>query len=151
VDDSEFVRLRNWLGKTQEQLCRLLGTSVRAVRSYEQGWRPVPVYVERQMLFLLSRHRAAPKPTKKCWDMHECPVEIRKQCPAWEFRAGELCWFIAGTHCQGSVQTDWSEKMRLCRQCEMLRPLLKLGETEGGRKSAKKTRKKKPRATQTST
>ncbi len=136
MDDHELTRLRTWLGKTQQELSHLLGTSVRAVRSYEQGWRPVPVHVERHMLFLLSRHRAAPKPKKKCWDIHRCPEAVRYQCPAWEFQAGDLCWFITGTYCDGEVQTNWAEKMQICRECRILQPLLRLGETDGSRESA---------------
>jgi len=127
VDDDEFSHLRLWLKKTQEELGQLLGISVQAVRSYEQGWRPVPVHVERHLLFLVSRRSAAPGSSKPCWIVRDCPQAVRKACPAWEFQTGEICWFITGTHCHGTVQSDWAEKMQLCRQCEMLRPLLQLG------------------------
>ena len=42
------------IGKTQKQLSELLGTSLKAIQSFEQGWRKVPVHIERQMLFLLT-------------------------------------------------------------------------------------------------
>ncbi|MFW6216346.1 MAG: helix-turn-helix domain-containing protein [Desulfohalobiaceae bacterium] len=59
MDNQEFSLLRSRLGKTQKQLAQLLlGTSIKAVHSYEQGWRSVPVHVERQMLFLVTRKRA---------------------------------------------------------------------------------------------
>jgi len=124
VTRDEFARLRSRLEKTQEELSRLLGVSVRAVHSYEQGWRSVPVHVERQLLFLVARALAGKRSRKPCWTVTDCPTSVRNECPAWEFRTGDLCWFISGTHCQGKVQVNWREKMELCRSCEMLRPLL---------------------------
>ena len=47
VTAAVFIRLRKILQKTQPEMASLLGVSVRAIRSYEQGWRPVPVHVER--------------------------------------------------------------------------------------------------------
>ena len=41
-------------GKTQNQLARLLGTSFKAIQSFEQGWRNVPAHTERQLLLLLA-------------------------------------------------------------------------------------------------
>jgi hypothetical protein len=55
-----------------------------------------------------------------------CPVERRKICPAWEFKTGNLCWFINGTICEGGVQHDWKEKMKICRSCEVFRSLVPL-------------------------
>jgi hypothetical protein len=49
----------------------------------------------------------------------KCTTEQKKQCPAWEFKSGNLCWFINGTICDGSVHKNWEEKMKLCRSCEV--------------------------------
>jgi DNA-binding XRE family transcriptional regulator len=38
MDDKEFLRARKILEKTQKQLAELLGSSIKAVHSYEQGW-----------------------------------------------------------------------------------------------------------------
>ena len=51
MDSKEFCYIRKKLNKTQKQMAQLLGTSVKAVHSYEQGWRKVPAYVERQIFF----------------------------------------------------------------------------------------------------
>ena len=123
---NDFLAARKKLGKTQKQLAELLGASIKAIHSYEQGWRSVPAHVERQVFFLLSRQRdgenkPGPKP---CWTLKNCPAERRQQCPAWEFRAGTLCWFINGTICECQAQKNWQEKMKICRQCEVLKPLL---------------------------
>ncbi len=54
MNNKEFHVVRKELRKTQKKLSEILGTSVRAVQSFEQGWRRVPTHVERQLLFLLS-------------------------------------------------------------------------------------------------
>ena len=119
----EFATMRKRLGKTQSQMAALLGTSLKAVHSYEQGWRAVPGHVERQLFFLISRMRGrkAPKP---CWVVRECPPDRKQQCPAWEYRAGNLCWFINGTVCEGTNQKNWQAKMKICRSCKVLTSLL---------------------------
>jgi hypothetical protein len=65
------------------------------------------------------RHR------KSCWTIKKCSPDQRKKCPAWEFRAGDLCWFINGTVCEGKVQASWQKKMQICRNCEVFSSLLK--------------------------
>lgn len=123
MDRKEILRARKILSKTQKQLAELLGSSIKAIHSYEQGWRSVPAHVERQIFFLLSRKRGQKNP-KLCWIIKKCSPDRRKKCPAWEFQAGRLCWFINGTICEGSVQKDWKTKMQICRSCEILSSLL---------------------------
>jgi MOSC domain-containing protein YiiM len=124
LDSREFTHLRKALNKTQKEVATLLGTSLKAVHSYEQGWRAIPAHVERQILFLYLRRRNAPQKANVCWKTKRCPAEHRSQCPAWEFRAGTLCWFISGTICEGSAQRNWREKIAVCRECEVLASLL---------------------------
>jgi putative transcriptional regulator len=123
MDKQEFIRVRNHLRKTQTQMAQLLGTSGKAVESYEQGWRRIPVHFERQVLFLLSMKGPRDEGTP-CWILQDCPVEMRNKCPAWEFQAGHYCWFINGTMCQGKKQKNWETKMKMCRKCEVFRSLL---------------------------
>jgi len=124
MDDKEFFRARKILEKTQKQLSELLGSSIKAVHSYEQGWRKVPAHVERQIFFLLARKQGGEQATKACWTIKKCPKKRKTQCPAYEFQAGRLCWFINGTICEGEVQQNWQEKMKICRECEVLKNLL---------------------------
>lgn len=124
MDSEKFFQARKKLGKTQKQLAELLGTSLKAIHSYEQGWRSVPAHAERQLFFLLSRMRGANKGQRSCWTIKKCPAERKKECPAWEFHAGRLCWFINGTICEGVVQKNWQDKMKICRSCEVLSSLL---------------------------
>ncbi len=99
-------------------MAQLLGTSIKAIHSYEQGWRRVPAHAERQLYFLVAS-KGYHKSQSPCWVIKECPSEQKKQCPAWEFQAGTLCWFINGTICDGVVQKSWQEKIEICRSCEV--------------------------------
>ena len=123
MTSNEFKKFRKKLEKTQRQMAHLLGVSIKAVHSYEQGWRSVPAHVERQILFLVSRLKGNPRNRKPCWERKECPTEKKEMCPAWEFRAGDLCWFICGTICDGHVHKTWKEKMKFCRSCEVIKSI----------------------------
>ena len=48
MNKKEFSQIRNQLGKTQMQMAQLLGVSLKAIQSFEQGWREIPVHAERQ-------------------------------------------------------------------------------------------------------
>jgi len=124
MEKFEFSRIRRHLGKTQSQLARLLGTSSKAIQSFEQGWRNVPVHTERQLLLLLVLKSSLGKKTKPCWVIRKCPPKTKQDCPAWEFRAGHICWFINGTSCRGEVQESWTKKMKICCRCQVFRSML---------------------------
>ncbi len=123
MHSNELKRFRERLNKTQKEMAELLGKSIKAVHSYEQGWRVIPTDVERQVLFLASRIAVDAKNRKPCWQVMNCPPEQKKKCPAWEFNAGNLCWFINGTICAGRPQASWADKIALCRQCVVLTSL----------------------------
>ena len=124
VGKKEFSTARRYLGKTQRQMAQLLGVSFKAIQSFEQGWRNIPVHIERQVLFLLASKTSPDRKERPCWVVRKCPMEIRQNCPAWEFQVGNLCWFINGTICQGRVQENWQKKMKICRQCKVFRTML---------------------------
>jgi DNA-binding XRE family transcriptional regulator len=124
MTNKQFSALRKKLEKTQKQMAQLLGVSIKAIHSYEQGWRSIPVHVERQLYFLLYRKRIANSDVKPCWEARSCPAELRQKCPAWEFSTGDLCWFINGTICDGVVHASWKEKMNLCRSCIVFKATL---------------------------
>ena len=124
MESSEFKEFRAKLGKTQAQMAQLLGVSLKAVHSYEQGWRSVPAAVERQMYFLVVKQNTRKGKLKACWQVKKCSPEQKSLCPAWEFGAGELCWFINGTICDGTAQKNWKEKMKICKTCEVFGPLI---------------------------
>jgi DNA-binding XRE family transcriptional regulator len=120
----QFADIRHYLGKTQNQMAQLLGTSLKAVQSFEQGWRNIPVYTERQILLLLAMKDSPSGKVRPCWVIRKCDASVRRDCPAWEFKAGSLCWFINGTICQGQMQDSWQKKMKLCRKCEVFQQVL---------------------------
>jgi DNA-binding XRE family transcriptional regulator len=119
LDKTEFSIIRKHLGKTQRQISDLLGVSLKAVQSFEQGWRAVPVHVERQLFFLAAKALHQKIKPARCWTATRCQKATRKLCPAWEFRCGDLCWFINGTICHGQIHHNWETKMRSCRQCKV--------------------------------
>ena len=120
----EFAALRKRFEKTQKQMAQLLGVSIKAVHSYEQGWRSVPDYVEKQLLLLSISFRGRHARQKDCWVINKCPASVRRGCPAWEFSRGTLCWLINGTVCSGMAHKTWKEKIRVCRSCRVLKSLL---------------------------
>lgn len=123
MNKETFAKLRAQLGKTQKALAVLLGVSLKAVQSYEQGWRPIPIHVERQLYFLLVNQRGSGRGKRQdCWTLKKCGR--KKECPAWEFQAGHLCWFLSGTRCECAQDKTWKDKIAICRECEALTSLL---------------------------
>jgi hypothetical protein len=122
MESSRFKDIRAKLNKTQKEMAQLLGVSIKAIHSYEQGWRKIPHHVERQLLFLFSRAlMSAGKLNDKCWDMLNCSDKRRKNCPAFEFNSGDLCWFINGTKCSGEAHHSWEDKMEECTGCKVFK------------------------------
>ncbi len=118
MERREFIDLRKNLNKTQQEMARLLGISVKAVRSYEQGWRTIPAHAARQIMFLSVQKHAPLYPREPCWIVKNCPDDMKDECPAWEFNAGTLCWFINGTICCGKDCLKWNDKIEICRTCK---------------------------------
>ena len=125
MDSNEFSATRKKLEKTQKELATLLGISLKAVCSYEQGWRTIPTHVERQMIFLLTRKKNRNIKPDNCWDVKKCPEEKKGKCPAWEFGSGEFCWFISGTLCDNANHRSWAEKIAVCKDCIVMQNLTK--------------------------
>jgi DNA-binding XRE family transcriptional regulator len=120
MDKKEFSEIRHRLEKTQLQMSQLLGVSIKAIQSFEQGWRKIPVHTERQSLLLLALKGSRLQKARPCWSLKNCPKETRRNCPAWEFKAGQMCWLINGTICKGKLQKSWPRKMEMCKKCEVL-------------------------------
>ena len=124
MEKHELSEIRKHLEKTQKQLAQLLGVSLKTVKSFEQGWRNIPAYIEKQILFLLAANEALNKDKKPCWVIKKCPMATREKCPAWELQVGQLCWFINGTICEGKEQKDWTAKMKICRKCKVFKSMI---------------------------
>jgi DNA-binding XRE family transcriptional regulator len=124
MDGKEFVRIRHALEKTQNQMGRILCVSPKAIQSFEQQWRKIPSYIEREMLLFLSLKTSFDRNIRPCWEIKNCPDTYRNNCVVWELQARHFCWFINGTFCQGKVHKNWNEKIQLCRECEVYNSML---------------------------
>jgi DNA-binding XRE family transcriptional regulator len=124
MNKKQFSYVRQQMRRTQKEMAELLGTSLKAIQSYEQGWRNIPAEVERQVLFILALKMEAGEQPAPCWEIRGCAPEMREACPTWEFKSGHLCWFINGTICQGKPQVSWTQKMALCKKCKVFTPLM---------------------------
>jgi hypothetical protein len=76
------------LGKTQKQMARLLGISIRTIQSYEQGLRKIPVHTERQ-----SPTASCPEAIPYAWKSallagQKMPHEDSKGLPGMGVRGG---------------------------------------------------------------
>ncbi len=142
MNAAEFQFIRQELLKTQKQMSELLGISLKAVQSFVQGWRSIPPYVERQALFLLALKMGTQERLAPCWEIRRCPPRMREICPAWEFKSGHLCWFINGTVRQGKPRGRWSEKMVLCRKCEVFVSFMKHWGLYPGRRTVQGRKRK---------
>ncbi len=117
--------IRDELGLSQSDLAAMAGVSVRAIQSYEQGWRKPSETVERVLLLLLIAQRNGDKLSQNCcWDIKRCPTNLRERCVAYLTRQGHLCWFFTGTMCAGKRLASWPEKYRLCVNCSFMQGLL---------------------------
>jgi hypothetical protein len=123
IDLADMRRVREELGRTQVEMAELLGLSPRAVQSYEQGWRPVPAYVQKLagLMLLLHRNRQSTD-HPACWDLRHCSHERREACAAYQFRAAnDLCWLVTGNASHGKQHDSWEAKFAKCRRCPVLR------------------------------
>lgn len=124
LEKEAFVIIRKKLRRTQKQLAELLGVSLKAIHSYEQGWRKIPLHIERQLWFLIyQKKHDKGEEVQPCWERKSCT--LKDGCPAWEFQCGDMCWFICGTKCECTKEIDVRDKMVICRKCPILRALLK--------------------------
>jgi DNA-binding XRE family transcriptional regulator len=115
----EFSGIRSHLNKTQDQLAKLLVVSTKTVQAYEQGWKNIPPYIERQMLLLFALKGFPDRNIMPCWEIKNCPKDWKDNCIVWELKARHFCWYMTGTFCQGKIQNKWETKMKLCRNCEV--------------------------------
>jgi transcriptional regulator with XRE-family HTH domain len=124
-----FARLRSSLGKSQRELAELLGVSLKAVESYEQGWRNVPAHVERMLYFLLFKlNEAEIEAEAPCWESVACPEERRSKCVAYVAKEGRFCWFFTGRLCASAKGAEGGE--RGCYSCSVFERML--AKVEGG-------------------
>lgn len=117
------------LGKSQREFARLLGVSLKAVESYEQGWRDIPPAIERIAYFLLFKTNPASHSIGlPCWETKSCREETRNKCVAFTAREGHFCWFFTGGLCASAKNSGKEEGS--CHGCEVFLRMKSLAETE---------------------
>ncbi|MFC2009808.1 helix-turn-helix domain-containing protein [Chloroflexota bacterium] len=119
MNNIEFSRIRHILGRTQEQMSRLLCVSPKAIQSFEQGWRKIPTHIGREMLLLLALKKPINGELAACWDATDCPEEWKNNCIVWELKVRHFCWYLNSTFCQGRLQESWENKIQLCQNCNV--------------------------------
>ncbi len=133
MDKAAFAVTRSLLGKSQRELAELLGLSLKAVESYEQGWRSVPSNVERMLYYLLFKlNQKAFEAEDPCWAAMSCSEERRGHCVAYVAQEGHFCWFFTGGLCASAKASGEGE--RHCYRCAVFIRLKALAEAsaEGG-------------------
>ena len=129
MSGGDFARLRASLGKSQRELAELLGLSLKAVESYEQGWRNVPAHVERVLYFLLFKlNEDLIEAEDPCWQSKDCSDEQRTSCVAFLAKEGSCCWFFTGRLC-ATVKSGQAEGG--CYTCSVFTRML--AKIEGGK------------------
>jgi DNA-binding transcriptional regulator YiaG len=129
MSGADFSRMRASLGKSQRELAELLGVSLKAVESYEQGWRNVPAHVERLLYFLLFKlSEDAIEAEEPCWASMDCPEDKRTKCVAYVAKEGRFCWFFTGRLCAAAKSEE--AEGRGCYSCSVFSRML--ARVEGG-------------------
>jgi len=123
MDGVVFSRLRAVTQKSQKDLAAMLGVSRKAVESYEQGWRRIPVTVERMLYYIAYKlNGPAVSGASACWEEKACPDAIRTGCPAWIAKEGRYCWFITGKLCAAARTAPTHDTV--CFECPIFKKLL---------------------------
>ncbi len=131
MEGADVARLRATLGKSQRELAELLGISLKAVESYEQGWRKVPAHIERILYFLLFKlNEGRIEAEEPCWESKDCPDDRRSKCVAFVAREGSFCWFFTGRLCTSAKA---GEDIGGCYTCAVFTRMLSQIEGETSR------------------
>jgi DNA-binding XRE family transcriptional regulator len=128
VNLDDLKSLRRKIGKSQREMSRLLGISLRAVQSYEQGWRTMPPWVQKLamlMVFLYGQNER-PKTARPCWEVLDCARDLRADCDAFQRRVADFCWLVTGHSCHGRELGSWEAKLAECRDCPVMAQWLAL-------------------------
>ena len=115
-------QIRAQLCMTQTKVAQALGISVRAIQSYEQGWREVPTHVLVQLLVLAAAYRSSSTERKACWEITGCFAEGQKKCPC-RHTDGRLCWLVSGRMCAGHSANGLND-LSACMSCPVIQKIL---------------------------
>lgn len=116
-------QIRGIMGRTQSELASALGVSEKAVQSYEQGWRDVPVRVMIQILVLLALYQKRTLDDIPCWEIRKCAPEKREKCASFTVGRGQFCWFVGSKDCRPTGDGK-SGPILPCMECPVVQRLL---------------------------
>ncbi len=115
--------IRRIMGRTQKEMASAFGISEKAVQSYEQGWRKVPVRVMIQLLVLLALYRKQTIDDAPCWEIRNCSPPQREKCASFTVGHGQFCWFVGSKECHPYSPAS-SESLFACMDCPVIQRLL---------------------------
>src|SRR5450830_674686 len=98
--------IRRIMDRTQKEMAAAFGISEKAVQSYEQGWRKVPVRVMILLLVLLALYRKQTMDDVPCWEIRKCSPAQRETCAGFTVGRGQFCWFIGSKNCRPDSPTS---------------------------------------------
>lgn len=116
-------RIRAIMGRTQSELASALGVSEKAIQSYEQGWREVPLRAMIQLLVLLALYRKQSMDDTPCWELRKCNESQREHCASFTVGNGQFCWFVGSKDCR-PVRKARTAPAFPCAACPVVRRLL---------------------------
>ncbi|MEI6875357.1 MAG: transcriptional regulator [Spirochaetota bacterium] len=121
MDAAAFASIRSKLGRSQREIADILGLSLKAVESYEQGWRKVPANVERILWFLYFKlNEKTIEEEAPCWERTDCPEDRSANCVARLAGEGRFCWFFTGKLCD----TAREKRGESCYTCDVFTKLV---------------------------
>ena len=120
---STVKHIRGILGRTQAEVATALGLSEKAIQSYEQGWRDVPVRVMIQLLVLLALYRKHTMDDVPCWELRKCTAAQRERCASFTVGRGQFCWFIGSKDCR-PAKSENPGPILPCMDCPVIKRLL---------------------------
>jgi transcriptional regulator with XRE-family HTH domain len=127
VDITSLRSIREALAKSQREMADLLGISVRAVQSYEQGWRALPSSVQKlAVLLLLLRQREEKPALPSCWEITECDPEKTASCYSRSCGKGQLCWLVTNDKQRCRWMADHEDALQACSRCPVMRTWLEV-------------------------
>lgn len=113
-------KIRKKVSMTQAALSQALGISIRAVQSYEQGWRDVPTHIMVQLLVLAAAYHKKGE-RKACWDIKKCTPESMRTCPCCK-TDGMLCWLVTGR--KSAPCKKGADDLSACMECAVVQEIL---------------------------
>lgn len=121
--------IRRIMGRTQKEMAAAFGISEKAVQSYEQGWREIPVRVMIQLLVLLALYRKSSLDDVPCWEIRKCSPGLREKCASFTVGRGQFCWFVGSKECRPDALAS-TDSLLPCMDCPVVQRLLAGKHTE---------------------